>query len=60
MFTPRYLIWGTEERVWPWSVYLCMIVFFLNGHFFLNGYVNDLTFIWVKKDICQSDSHLGC
>ena len=28
MFTPRYLIWGTEERVWPWSVYLCMIGFF--------------------------------
>ena len=26
--TPRYLILGTEERVWPWSVYLCMIVFF--------------------------------
>ena len=23
MCTPRYLIWGTEERVWPWRMYLC-------------------------------------
>ena len=31
---------------------------FVYDRFFICGYVNDLTFIWVK-DICQSDSHLS-
>ena len=47
---PRYLIWGTERRVWPWSVYLCMI-----GYFFVVMWMTSHFSGW--KDICQSDFH---
>ena len=37
IFTPKYLICGTEERVWPWREYVC-----LTGP---PGYPGDITLI---------------
>ena len=51
MCTPSFLIWGTEGRVWPWSVYLCMI-----GYFFVVMWMT--SHFCGLKDICQPDSHL--
>ena len=51
MCTSRYLIWGTEERVWPWSAYLCMTAFL-----FVVMWMTWHNSWW--KYIGQSDSHL--
>ena len=47
---PRYLLWGTERRVWSRSVYVCTI-----GYFFVDMWMTSHFSGW--KDICQSDSH---
>ena len=44
IFTPKYLICGTEERVWPWRV--CML-----DRCFSSGDMYNFTLLWVESHL---------